>query len=132
MEIIYWLFVIVIFVFGILEIILFFKIWSMTNDVRKIYNVLKYRIAPSSSAVASKATGRPTENQILVNDFYNEARELRDTLLSANDDGQAENIFYEQMSYIADKYQSISDEKEFGLNFKSFCNGLWDILTDNK
>ena len=35
---------IIIIVFGILQIILFFKIWGMTNDVREIKNMLELNI----------------------------------------------------------------------------------------
>ena len=35
---------IIIIVFGALQIILFFKIWGMTNDVRKIKNILELNI----------------------------------------------------------------------------------------
>lgn len=35
---------IIIIAFGILQIILFFKVWGMTNDVRKIKNILELNI----------------------------------------------------------------------------------------
>lgn len=35
---------IIIIVFGALQIILFFKVWGMTNDVRKIKNILELRV----------------------------------------------------------------------------------------
>lgn len=34
---------IIIIVFGILQIILFFKVWGMTNDVKNVLNVLNSR-----------------------------------------------------------------------------------------
>lgn len=36
METIYLLFALVMLIFGVLQIILFFKLWKMTNDVKKI------------------------------------------------------------------------------------------------
>lgn len=44
MEGIMFLVSIIIIVFGILQIILFFKIWGMTNDVREIKNMLELNI----------------------------------------------------------------------------------------
>ena len=38
MEIFYIFVYLIVFVFGILQIILFFKIWEMTDDVRKLVN----------------------------------------------------------------------------------------------
>lgn len=35
---------IIIIAFGILQIILFFKVWGMTNDVRKIKNIFELNI----------------------------------------------------------------------------------------
>lgn len=48
---------IVMAVFGILQIILFFKIWGMTNDVSKIKDLLKTRLsAPSFKGVDNSIT----------------------------------------------------------------------------
>ena len=35
---------IVIIVFGILQIVLFFKIWKMTNDINEIKNLIELKI----------------------------------------------------------------------------------------
>lgn len=35
---------IVIIVFGILQIILFFKIWGMTNNIKEIKNLIKFEV----------------------------------------------------------------------------------------
>lgn len=35
---------IVIIVFGILQIILFFKIWGMTNDIKEIKNLIEFEV----------------------------------------------------------------------------------------
>lgn len=35
---------IVIIVFGILQIILFFKVWGMTNDIKEIKNLIEFEV----------------------------------------------------------------------------------------
>lgn len=35
---------IVIIIFGLLQIILFFKIWKMTNDVNEIKNIIEWKM----------------------------------------------------------------------------------------
>lgn len=40
---------IVVIIFGILEIILFFKVWGMTNDVKKLKNTVLKDISPGIS-----------------------------------------------------------------------------------
>ena len=47
---------IVTFVFGVLNIILFFKIWGMTNDVRRIANKLCSQEEKGQSKVISSNT----------------------------------------------------------------------------
>ncbi|MFV0587485.1 hypothetical protein [Bacteroides reticulotermitis] len=43
---------IIIIVFGILQIILFFKIWGMTNDVKKLKNTIQANGYPDGSSPA--------------------------------------------------------------------------------
>jgi hypothetical protein len=51
---------IVVIIFGILQIILFFKIWGMTNDVARIVTILKEHKA--STSVDSSSTQSRTSN----------------------------------------------------------------------
>ncbi|MCC8172671.1 MAG: hypothetical protein LIP00_13030 [Parabacteroides sp.] len=51
----------VVIVFGILQIILFFKIWRMTDDIREIKN--KYLNAGESGETASPADSSPLPNK---------------------------------------------------------------------
>lgn len=43
-------------VFGVLQIILFFKIWGMTNDVAEIVTILKENSSGKTSDSANKQT----------------------------------------------------------------------------
>lgn len=43
-------------VFGVLQIILFFKIWGMTNDVAKIVTILKENSSGKTSDSSNKQT----------------------------------------------------------------------------
>lgn len=123
-----YIIILILLFFAILNVVLFFKVWHMTDNVQRIYEILQYRIAPDSSAVASKATGTATPDDIMVNDFFKDAKELRHTLLSANDDGQAERIFNEQISYIAGKYQSLAESRRLNVDFTILTKGLWERL----
>lgn len=49
--------VIILFVFGLLQFILFFKIWGMTNDVGDIKNLLKKSFAASHPVVKNRVPG---------------------------------------------------------------------------
>lgn len=53
----------IIIVFGILQIILFFKIWGMTNDVSRIKDLLESK-RPNSYLVESSVTTNMQENNV--------------------------------------------------------------------
>lgn len=61
---------IVFFVFGILQIILFFKLWGMTNDIRKFRN----RLMPSDNQDIMREIlkGNPNISDILFNALYDD------------------------------------------------------------
>jgi len=52
---------IIILVFGILQIILFFKIWGMTNDVDKIYQLLNKKIGDDKTPAQPYTEKQPYE-----------------------------------------------------------------------
>lgn len=52
-------------VFGVLQIILFFKIWSMTNDVKNILNVLNSK-DNREVKLTSKAVVKGVEGEVKV------------------------------------------------------------------
>ena len=49
--------ILIILIFGILQLILFFKIWGMTNDIREI----KERYFSSTTSPKKKMPTQPTE-----------------------------------------------------------------------
>lgn len=55
----------IIIVFGVLQIILFFKLWIMTNDVAEIKNFLK-STAPNSTIKGKNATVLKTGEKVEV------------------------------------------------------------------
>ncbi len=86
---------ILIIIGSVLSIILFFKIWKMTNNVQEILDLLEYRIAPDVNALSniktkesqSKESGNLigqsyTDDDDLIGQFYGEARQLQLSLLS--------------------------------------------------
>ena len=52
--------ILIILIFGILQLILFFKIWGMTNDIREI----KERYLSSTTSPKKKMPTQPTEFNI--------------------------------------------------------------------
>ena len=52
-------------VFGILQIVLFFKIWGMTNDVKNILNVLNSK-DNRDAKLPSKAIVKGVEGEVAV------------------------------------------------------------------
>ena len=61
------------FVFGVLQIILFFKLWAMTNDVRKIKTMMENQQAPNVTsdkkvAVEAQVDGaiKPGDNVTVI------------------------------------------------------------------
>ena len=72
---------IVIIVFGILQIILFFKLWGMTNDVKKIKSSFPMSIAGISPAKIEFAIGNKEKAEEMVkrefiSDVYKIYREV--------------------------------------------------------
>ena len=55
---------VIIIVFGILQIILFFKLWGMTNDIKTIKN--KYLESSSNNSIATEVTNKSGESKFEV------------------------------------------------------------------
>ena len=58
---------IILLIFGVLQIILFFKVWGMTNDIREIRN--KY-LKDEDEKRREEAVYDPTPNLLLTYQFY--------------------------------------------------------------
>lgn len=72
---------IVIIVFGILQIILFFKLWGMTNDVKKIKNSLPVSLdgispAKIEFAIGNKEKAKEMVKREFISDVYKIYREV--------------------------------------------------------
>ena len=68
---------IVIIVFGVLQIILFFKLWGMTNNVKKIANKLNSRISWNDQIQIELLKGNKDKAQeLLIEKFFIEIWEL--------------------------------------------------------
>ena len=61
---------IIIIVFGILQIILFFKLWGMTNDVNRIKNMLDLKIRQESQKNGALHAS-PSINPIKIKQGWN-------------------------------------------------------------
>ncbi|MBS5798045.1 MAG: hypothetical protein KH100_15260 [Dysgonomonas mossii] len=70
----FYLFIgIVIIVFGILQIILFFKIWGMTNDIREIRNQYINKSETyntNDDIIINKSVKHKVSGKILIAKFY--------------------------------------------------------------
>lgn len=58
---------IIIVVFGLLQIILFFKIWGMTNDVNDIKNILDSALASGNNNNTQKSMNKFSEGDTVIN-----------------------------------------------------------------
>lgn len=58
---------IILIVFGVLQIILFFKLWGMTNDVRLLKNHLLSQLGAKPHSQASSSPSEPTPGVIKNN-----------------------------------------------------------------
>ena len=72
---------IVIIVFGILQIILFFKLWGMTNDVKKIKSSLPISLegispAKIEFAIGNKEKAKEMVKREFISDVYKIYREV--------------------------------------------------------
>ena len=97
---------IILVVFGILQIILFFKLWGMTNDVEKI----KKQITEGSSRVINARIEQMKGNSIkakelLDEDFYSRVIEADSNLYSWYD-------YNEEYEKIAKTYSTIYEKFE--------------------
>lgn len=58
---------IVLIVFGVLQIILFFKMWGMTNDVSKIKDLLEMRITKENAgSINSETDIKPSKEKVKI------------------------------------------------------------------
>ena len=57
---------IILLVFGVLQIILFFKLWGMTNDVRSIRAMMEKRLSAEVKDNGSTAPGIIQEGNLVV------------------------------------------------------------------
>lgn len=80
---------IIIIIFGILQIILFFKLWGMTNNISEIKELIKnYGVKEKPSQIQQKTV---TERDIQIEDLVvelNNERELR--VVNITEDGKFE------------------------------------------
>lgn len=89
---------IVLLVFGVLQIILFFKLWGMTNDVKKINEKIE-----SEDAVKCIITGdKDKAFRILVNSLYDELRK-KEKIWNKE-------YFVENMGGVVEKYRKLVEE----------------------
>lgn len=93
-------------VLGILNLILFFKIWGMTNDVRELKDVLLEEIQKNSNKPVSNA-----------NQIQNAKNELAETERQINQNDNPKDALIWQFNVSVKKYKlqcatnSISDDK---------------------
>ncbi len=74
---------IVIIVFGVLQIILFFKLWGMTNDVKKIKNSLPVSLDGISPAKIEFEVGdKEKAKEMLKKEFISDVYKIYNSVLS--------------------------------------------------
>lgn len=101
---------IVLLIFGVLQIVLFFKVWSMTNNVKKIRNKIeqppKQKELLIKEAQIKTLNGEPEEAfKLYQKAFYLAVIELYNTTI--NDFGNEENDYPDRDEYYAKHYSSI-------------------------
>lgn len=95
---------IVMIAFGILQIILFFKIWGMTNDMRELKN--EFISIPSKWALnkAILKGDKHKVDEILFNAMFIRIKKAYDDTIP-DIDGTKKEIFAEQISTIKNEYK---------------------------
>lgn len=122
---------IIMLVFGILQIILFFKIWKMTNNVQEISDILKFSIAPdvSTQTTVARKDSLSENDEDLIGKFFSEARQLQLSLLSDNEE-TAEEKFNLAIGTIVERYQKESDKKRLNIDFEAVAKDAWKELNN--
>lgn len=97
-------FSVILIIFGVLQIILFFKIWGMTNDVKELKN--EFISIPSKWAL-NKAVLKGDKHkiaEILFNAMFIRLQKAYDDTIP-DIDGSKKEIFAEQISTIKKEYK---------------------------
>lgn len=100
---------IVMLVFGILEIILFFKIWVMTNDVHNLMNYVVYNIPPKNARY--KFRKNIAEGIAKVN--FNE---LKGDFMQDEDAKRLAKLIFDFYKGVVSPYGYNEDELNIGVN----------------
>lgn len=109
---------VIMFVWGVLNIILFFKIWIMTNNVSAIRNKLN-----NETDFSCLATGNKEEiKKLLISLFTAEVKSIVDQTLSGDIGRQINQKFIER---IVSKYQNKAEALNIDINFKSLENDIF-------
>lgn len=113
---------IIIILFGVLQIILFFKIWGMTDDVDKIKNTIQANGYPNgvSSAKIEYAIGNTEKAQEMVNrEFVCEVYKLY-LFASRQLDSSKDKAYTGGFNDVESKYREMFDNTSTFIEFSKF------------
>lgn len=112
---------IIIIVFGVLQIILFFKMWGMTNDTKKIKDLVQANGYPDDvyPAKIEFALGNTEKAKEMVNrDFVCEVYKLYSEVSASSMSEESE--YSKGFNQIESKYREIFDSASSFIEFSKF------------
>ncbi|WP_294590896.1 hypothetical protein [uncultured Bacteroides sp.] len=95
---------IVIIAFGILQIILFFKIWGMTNDVRQLKNEFMGNSDDWTLKKAILKGDKDLISKMLFNEMFFEIRELYNDSIP-DTEGDKKKIFEDKIASLKNRFK---------------------------
>lgn len=105
----------IIIAFGVLQVILFFKVWIMTNDIREMKN--EFIVGDSNQWTLNKAILKGDKSKIsdiLFNAMFRKIRKHYDDSVSDLDE-ETKKIFADQILNIKKEYKD--KYLKYGINF---------------
>lgn len=112
---------IVIIVFGILQIILFFKLWGMTNDVKKIKSSFPMSIAGISPAKIEFAIGNKEKAEEMVKrEFISDVYKIYREVYEYAQDQHKIKVYNQDYKKLSLKYENRFSKPEEYIDFTMF------------
>lgn len=112
---------IVIIVFGVLQIILFFKLWGMTNDVKKIKSSFPMSIAEISPAKIEFAIGNKEKAEEMVKrEFISDVYKIYREVYEYAQDQHKIKVYNQDYKKLSLKYENRFSKPEEYIDFTMF------------
>ena len=112
---------IVIIVFGILQIILFFKLWGMTNDVKKIKSSLPISLEGISPAKIEFAIGdKEKAKEMVKREFISDVYKIYREVYEYAQDQHKIKVYNQDYKKLSLKYENRFSKPEEYIDFTMF------------